>query len=63
MRKTKKAASSRIRIRKSGGLKRYKPGARHLMTGKSATRQRRLRKSISVASVDLQRMRRLIPHG
>jgi len=63
MRKTKKAVSSRFRMNKSGKIKRARPGKSHLNSSKSRARKRRLRKQALVESADINRLRRLLPHG
>jgi large subunit ribosomal protein L35 len=63
MLKTKKAASSRFRISKSGHIKRSRAGKRHLLTTKSRNRKRRLRHGGEVAAVDRRLIRRLLPYG
>lgn len=42
--KTKKAVLKRFKLTASGKVRRYKAGASHLLSGKSAKRRRRLRK-------------------
>ena len=61
--KTNKGAAKRLRITKSGRLKRGSPGKRHLTGGKSSKRLRRLRKAKYVAVVQERRMRRLLGLG
>jgi len=57
--KTNKGAAKRLRITKSGRLKRGSPGKRHLTGGKSRKRIRRLRKSKLISKSVERRMRRL----
>ena len=61
--KTNKGAAKRLRVTKSGHLKRGSPGTRHLKRRKNAKRLRRLRKSKLIAKVDERRMRRLLGLG
>ena len=61
--KTNKGAAKRLRITKSGRLKRGSPGRRHLMRRKDAKRRRQLRKRKMVARTELRRMRRLLGLG
>jgi large subunit ribosomal protein L35 len=49
---TNKGAHKRLRITKSGRLKRGSPGKRHLTGGKSRKRLRRLRKAKFVAKTN-----------
>ena len=61
--KTNKGAYKRLRITKSGRLKRGSPGKRHLTGGKRAKRIRRLRKGKYVAKSQQRRLRRLLGLG
>jgi large subunit ribosomal protein L35 len=61
--KTNKGAAKRLRVTKSGRLKRGSPGRRHLLRTKSSKRLRRLRKPKLVAKSDERRMRRLLGLG
>jgi large subunit ribosomal protein L35 len=61
--KTNKSAAKRLRITKSGLLKRGSPGTRHFKRRKNAKRLRRLRKSKLVAKTEQRRMRRLLGLG
>jgi large subunit ribosomal protein L35 len=61
--KTNKGAAKRLRITKSGRLKRGSPGKRHLTGKKSSKRLRRLRKSKFVARTQERRLRRLLGLG
>lgn len=63
MQKTKKAVSSRFRMNKKGKIKRWRPGKSHLMTGKSRSRKRHLRRGQMTSAVDQHRLRRFLPHG
>ena len=61
--KTNKGAHKRLRITKSGRLKRGSPGKRHLTGKKSSKRLRRLRKAKLVAKSQERRLRRLLGLG
>jgi large subunit ribosomal protein L35 len=61
--KTNKGAAKRLRITKSGRLKRNSPGKRHLTGGKTQKRIRRLRKSKLINKSHERRMRRLLGLG
>jgi large subunit ribosomal protein L35 len=61
--KTRKAAARRFRMNKNGKVKRNQSGKRHLATGKSPSRKRRLRKNALVHSTNSDMMRRLLPYG
>ncbi|MBU0754627.1 MAG: 50S ribosomal protein L35 [Planctomycetes bacterium] len=43
--KTKKSVSKRMKFTKSGKIKRYKAGRRHLMTTKNGNKKRKMRRS------------------
>ena len=58
--KTNRSAAKRVRIRGSGGLKRSKAYASHLLSSKSRKRKRRLRRVVAVAPSDVRRMKRLL---
>jgi large subunit ribosomal protein L35 len=61
--KTNKGAWKRLRVTKSGRLKRGSPGKRHLTGKKSSKRLRRLRKAKLVAKSQERRIRRLLGLG
>ena len=61
--KTNKGAAKRLRITKSGRLKRMSPGKRHLTGKKSSGRLRRLRKAKLVSKHVERRLRRLLGLG
>jgi large subunit ribosomal protein L35 len=61
--KTNKGAAKRLRITKSGRLKRGSPGKRHLTGKKSRKRIRHLRKAKYVAKTEERRIRRLLGLG
>lgn len=58
--KTHKGTSKRVRITKSGKIKRRKAFQSHNLEKKSATRKRGYRKSQLVAKSDIKRIRKLI---
>ena len=61
--KTNKGAAKRLKLTKSGKIKRGSPGRRHHAKSKNAKRRRRLRKSKLVAKSEQRRMRRLLGLG
>ena len=63
MLKTKKGVARRIRIRKSGSLKRGRSGKGHLNASKSRKRKRQLRRQGAISPADDKRIRRLLPYG
>lgn len=58
--KTNKAAKKRIRVTKSGKLKRGKPGRRHLLSVRTTKRKRHLRKPGLIAAVDAKKVKKLL---
>lgn len=61
--KTNKGAHKRLRITKSGRLKRGSPGKRHLTGKKNRSKLRHLRKAKYVAKSQERRLRRLLGLG
>jgi len=61
--KTNKGAHKRLRITKSGRLKRGSPGKRHMTGKKNRKSLRRLRKAKYVAKSQERRLRRLLGLG
>lgn len=55
--KTKRGWLKRVKIKKSGKILRWKSGKRHLLTGKSRKRKRRLSKLTPVSWADLKRFK------
>ncbi|MGB9720067.1 MAG: 50S ribosomal protein L35 [bacterium] len=53
--KTKRGWLKRVKIKKNGKILRWKSGKRHLLTGKSRKRKRRLSKLTPVSKADLKR--------
>jgi large subunit ribosomal protein L35 len=58
--KTNRSAAKRFKKTGGGGLKRKKANTSHLLSGKSRSRKRRLRKGTSVSSSDEKRAKRLL---
>jgi large subunit ribosomal protein L35 len=58
--KTHKGIAKRIKVSKSGKLKRRQGWHGHLMTGKSGARRRRLKRPVLVASTEVKRIRRML---
>ena len=61
--KTNRSAAKRFTKTKSGKIKRKMAFARHLLTGKSQKRKRKLRKAVVLGSQDMNRISRLLPNG
>ena len=62
--KTRKSVAKKVKQTGSGKF-RYnkKPGARHLLTKKSAKRKRRLNRSDEVKSTELKKVKAALPYG
>jgi large subunit ribosomal protein L35 len=61
--KTNKSAKKRFKLTKTGKLKGWKPGRRHLLTSKSANRKRGLRKSVIITGTVSKVTKKLLPYG
>jgi large subunit ribosomal protein L35 len=61
--KTKRGAAKRFQTTKSGGIKRHKAGASHILASKTRKRKRRLRRPDSVNVADQKNIRKLIPYS
>ncbi|MBN1619891.1 50S ribosomal protein L35 [candidate division WOR-3 bacterium] len=60
--KTNKSAAKRLKITKSGKIKRWKSFTGHLKTGKSPGRRRKLRSSTLVSVANLAKTKMLLPY-
>jgi large subunit ribosomal protein L35 len=58
--KTKRAAMKRFKLTATGKVKRGQSMKRHILTKKSQTRKRGLRKSILVSDADLPNVRKMM---
>jgi large subunit ribosomal protein L35 len=61
--KTKKAAAKRYHVTATGKVRYKKQGLRHILTKKNAKRKRRLRLSATLSSVELKRIKKLMPYA
>ena len=61
--KTKKSIQKRMRFTKTGKIKRFKAGRRHLMAGKSGNKKRKLRKAGYVAKNQMKMITQLLAPG
>lgn len=61
--KTHKSSAKRFKIKKSGTISRSKAGKSHILTKKTAKRKRNLRKSTSVSSADVKRVKKVLPYA
>ena len=61
--KTRKAVAKRFRLTKKGKVKRSKAGKSHILTKRSKSRKRHLRKSTLVSKSFLRKIKRQLPYG
>lgn len=61
--KTRKSALKRIKQTGTGKFRRYRAGARHILTKKSSKRKNRLMKDAPVSSAEQKRIRMVLPYG
>ena len=58
--KTHKGVAKRVKVTKSGKLKRHQAFHRHLATGKGASRRRRLKRAVLCTHGEQKRLMRLL---
>ncbi|MCW8130608.1 MAG: 50S ribosomal protein L35 [Planctomycetota bacterium] len=58
--KTHKGVAKRVKVTKSGKIKRHQAWHKHLMTGKGSNRRRRLKKAIIAGRAEQRRLARLL---
>jgi len=61
--KTNKSAAKRLKVTGSGKVMRRKGWKGHLLSGKNATRRRRLSGSVEVNKDNLTNVKRMLPYG
>jgi large subunit ribosomal protein L35 len=61
--KTNKGARKRLKLTKNGKLMRYRAGKRHILTGKSSKRKRKMRRCIQVLGMEAKITKKLLPYG
>ena len=61
--RTNRAAAKRFRLTASGKVRRNKAYKSHILTKKSRTRKRNLRKSTILEMVNTAQVKKLIPYG
>lgn len=61
--KTNKGAKKRLKVTKSGKIKRKKEGARHILTKKSRKRKRALKASTTVDKAFKKKAKSMLPYG
>jgi large subunit ribosomal protein L35 len=59
--KTRRAAAKRFKKTATGKIKRKKAFASHILTKKSPKRKRSLRKASLISSIDMSKIRRMLP--
>ncbi len=60
--KTRRGAAKRFKVTGTGKVRRYHAYRRHILSTKSPTQKRRLRKPTLVAPSDAKAVKRLIPY-
>lgn len=61
--KTHKGAKKRLRLTKTGLLRRGRAGRRHMLTKKSSNRKRHLGKSAFLEGMEKKIIKKLLPYG
>jgi large subunit ribosomal protein L35 len=61
--KTNKSAAKRLRMTKTGLLKKRNAGRQHILSKKTRKTKRHLRKDGYLSPADSKRIRRLLPYG
>jgi large subunit ribosomal protein L35 len=61
--KSSRGAAKRFRATGTGKILRNKAGKSHILTTKSTKRKRNLRRSTTVDSANLKKVKRLLPYG
>ena len=61
--KTNRSASKRLKVTGSGKVMRRKGWKGHLLSGKTATRKRRLTGAIEVNKDNIKNVKRMLPYG
>ena len=61
--KTNRALYKRLRLTKTGKLKKRSAGRQHILGKKTRKRKRNLRKNSYISLVDAKKLRRLLPYG
>ena len=60
--KTVKGVKDRLKVTGTGKLLGFRPGRRHLLTGRRSKLKRHLRRPHLVAAVDARKLRTLLPY-
>ncbi|HUI68175.1 MAG TPA: 50S ribosomal protein L35 [Nitrospirota bacterium] len=61
--KTKRSAAKRLKVTGTGKVMRRKGWKGHLLTGKNATRKRRLTGSVEITKDNAENIKQMLPYG
>ena len=61
--KTNRGAAKRFRVTATGKIKRKKAFLRHILTSKTSSNKRSLRKAAYVEDANYKQIKRLLPYG
>ena len=61
--KTKRSAAKRLKVTGTGKVMRRKGWKGHLLTGKNATRKRRLTGAVEITKDNAENIRQMLPYG
>jgi large subunit ribosomal protein L35 len=61
--KTKRSAAKRLKVTGTGKVMRRKGWKGHLLTGKNATRRRRLTGAVEITKDNSENIRQMLPYG
>ncbi len=61
--KTKRSAAKRLKVTGTGKVMRRKGWKSHLLTGKNATRKRRLTGAFEITKDNKENIRQMLPYG
>ncbi len=61
--KTNRSAAKRLKVTGSGKVMRRKGWKRHLLSGKNATRKRRLTGSFEITKDNMENIKQMLPYG
>ena len=61
--KTRKSAAKRLKVTGTGKVMRRKGWKGHLLSGKNATRKRRLSGDVEITKDNLENVRQMLPYG
>jgi large subunit ribosomal protein L35 len=61
--KTKRSAAKRLKVTGTGKVMRRKGWKGHLLTGKNATRKRRLTGAVEITKDNLENFKQMLPYG